>query len=169
MRRIIAFLTLALALLLSVVAAANMVPGARAQDATPGPPESFEIAPGVSVDNVVFAEGQDEPASYRLHFEAGVTYPVEPSPALELVYVEAGTLTMQLDAPVTIGHLAATNVGGETIDAGMEVSVTAGEYFVIAPGTGGEVRNDGEDTAIVSVAGILPTGEATPADATPTG
>jgi len=39
---------------------------ALAQDATPGPPDSFELAPGVTADSAVFVEGQESPSLYRL-------------------------------------------------------------------------------------------------------
>jgi quercetin dioxygenase-like cupin family protein len=140
-----------------------------AQDATPAaPPDSFELAPGVTADSFVFVEGQENPSLYRLSFEPGVSYPVEPGPNLELVYMEAGSLTMQLDAPVTIGQLGDITSAGESIPADTEVTLTAGQYFVLQPGVSGEVRNDGEETATVSVAAIVLQGMATPA-ATPAG
>lgn len=140
-----------------------------AQDATPeAPPESFEIAPGVTADSVVFVEGQEDPPLYRLSFEPGVSYPVQPGPNLELVYMEAGSLTMQLDAPITIGKLGDTTSSGENIPANTEVTLTVGQYFALQPGVSGEVRNDGQETATVSVAGIILEGMATPA-ATPAG
>jgi quercetin dioxygenase-like cupin family protein len=140
-----------------------------AQDATPAaPPESFEIAPGVTAGSVVFVDEQENPSLYRLSFEPGVSYPVEPGPNLELVFMEAGSLTMQLDAPVTLGQLGDTSSAGESIAADTDFTLTAGQYFVLQPGVSGEVRNDGQETATVSIAGIGVQGMATPA-ATPAG
>lgn len=149
-----------------VVLLFSMVAGMSAQDATPPsesmePPESFELAPGVMVDAMVFVSGAESPINYRLHFEPGVTYTVEPSGALELVYVESGELTMTLDGVVTVGELTDARTVGESIEANLEVTVTPGQYFVLQPGVSGEARNDGEETAIVSVAGILPSGMVT--------
>jgi hypothetical protein len=150
-----------------------MVVGISAQDATPpsgemGMPESFEIAPGVVVDNMVFAPGAMEPSSYRLHFEPGVVYQVEPGGALELVYIESGELAMTLDGVVTVGELGDSRTVGDAIEANLEVVVSASQYFVLQPGVSGEIRNDGEEVAIVSVAGILPSGLVTTV-ATPEG
>ncbi len=37
---------------------------AVAQESTPGPPDSFELAPGVIADNMVFVEGQENPSLF---------------------------------------------------------------------------------------------------------
>lgn len=138
-----------------------------AQDATPGPPDSFEIAPGVTADSTVFVEGQQNPSLYRLHFQPGVSYPVQPGPNLEIAYMEAGSLTVRLDGPAIVGEVGATDVAGEAIAAGTEVTLATGQYLVLQPGVTGEVRNAGQETATVSVAGIAPGGTATPEAATP--
>jgi hypothetical protein len=39
---------------------------ALARGPTPGPPDSFEIAPGVTADNAVFVEGEPTPSLYHL-------------------------------------------------------------------------------------------------------
>jgi quercetin dioxygenase-like cupin family protein len=155
MRRIVGLVLVVVAVLFSMVA------GISAQDVTPPsgsmePPESFELAPGVMVDLMVFGPGAESPINYRLHFEPGVTYAVEPSGALELIYVESGELTVTLDGVVVVDELGDARTVGEGIEANLETTITAGQYFVLQPGVGGEVRNDGEETAIVSVAGILP-------------
>lgn len=140
---------------------------ALAQDATPGPPDSFEIAPGVTADSAVFVEGEQNPSLYRLHFQPGVTYAVHPGPNLEIAYMEAGSLIVRLNGPAIVGEVGATDNGGEAIPAETEVTVSAGQYLVLQPGVTGDVRNDGQETATVSVAGIAPGGAATPEIATP--
>lgn len=167
MRRLSVLSTVVALLMVSIVM------GISAQDATPPSgememPQSFEIAPGVVVDNMVFAPGAMEPGSYRLHFEPGVVYQVQSSGALELVYIESGELVMTLDGVVTIGELADNRTVGDAIEANLETVISAGQYFVLQPGVGGEIRNDGEEVAIVSVAGILPSGMVTTV-ATPEG
>lgn len=137
--------------------------GINAQEATPPsasmePPESVEIAPGVVADSMLFIGDQREPINYRLHFEPGVTYTIEPSGALELVYVESGELTITLDGVFTVGELRDPDTVGEAIEANLETTVTAGQFFVLQPGVGGEVRNDGDEVAGLSVAGIIPSG-----------
>jgi quercetin dioxygenase-like cupin family protein len=66
-----------------------------------------------------------------------------------------------LDGVVVVDELTDARTVGEGIEANLETTLTAGQYFVLPPGVGGEVRNDGEETAIVSVAGILPSGMVT--------
>ncbi|MDQ3654961.1 MAG: hypothetical protein M3457_07775 [Chloroflexota bacterium] len=134
---------------------------ATAQDA---PPDSFELAPGVTVDNMVFVEGQENPSLYDLHFAPGVTYPVQASPSLELVYMESGTMTLRLNAPVTVTQMGAKS--GETVAADAEFTLIEGQYFVLSPGVSEKVRNDTEETATASIAGMIPGGTATPAAAT---
>jgi len=151
----------------------SIVVGVGAQEASPpsepmGPPESFELAPGVVADSMVFVEGQENPSLYRLHFDAGVVYDVAPSTSLELVYMKTGSLTATLDGAVTVGRVGETQAQGEAIDANTEFTLETGQFFVLQPGVSGEVRNDGEQTATVSVAGLTPDGAMVP-EATPAG
>ena len=139
-----------------------------AQDSTPAAPDSFEIAPGVVADSFVFVEGREEPVLYRLHFDPGVVYPVEPGVNLELGYAEAGTITMSLDAPVTVAQVDDTASPGEAIPAGTEFTLTVGQYLVLPPGVTGEIRNDGQEVATLSVAAVV-LGEAAIPGATPAG
>jgi quercetin dioxygenase-like cupin family protein len=131
-----------------------------AQEATP--PDSFELQPGVVADNMIFREGQEAPVQYDLHFEAGVVYAIEPSPSLELGYMVEGSLSFTLDADVIVGTSGALDSAGETVPAGTEFTLSPGDYVVLRPGVTGELRNEGTDTATLSVAGIV-TESATPA------
>lgn len=143
---------------------------ASAQEASPPPgepPDSFELAPGVTADDVVFTEGQESPSLYRLHFDPGVSYEVAASPNLEIAYVVEGSLIVRLDGPVIVGAVGAEGTPGEAVSANEEVTVTAGQYIVLQPGVSGEVRNEGEETAVVAVAGVTPGGLPGPATATP--
>jgi hypothetical protein len=150
-----------LASLLSVVVlvVVSMGMSISAQEASPpaapmGPPDSFEIAPGVVADNMVFVEGAEAPVAYRLTFEPGVVYPVEPGPNLELGYMESGNLVMTLDAPVTVRQANDPQGEGEMYDAGSEFTLEAGDFLVLQPGVGGEIRNDSNEPASLSVAGL---------------
>lgn len=170
MRRVPGLMLAVAVLVFGILAAVGLMSGAGAQDASPPaggpPPGGFEIAPGVTADAAVFIEGRQDPSLYRLAFAPGVTYPVHEAPTLELVYAEAGALTMTLSVPVTVGQLGAPEAAGENIAANTEFTFEAGEYFVLPPSTTGEVRNEGEESAVVSVANILAEGGGTPA-ATP--
>ena len=142
----------------------SLAAGVEAQDATPpmGPPESFELAPGVVADSMVFVEGQEAPSLYRLHFDAGVVYAVTPSTSLELAYMEAGSLTAIFDGAVTVGRVGETQTAGQVIDANTEFTLETGQFFVLQPGVGGEVRNTGDQTATLSIAGLTPAGVSMP-------
>jgi len=132
---------------------------AAAQEATP--PAVIDLAPGVTADQVVIFEGRENPSLYRLHFAPGVSYTVSPSDSLELAYIEAGALTISLDAPTMRGTVGDPG-SAELLPANTETTLEAGTYFVLQPATGGTVRNDGQEPAIVAVAGVLPASAATP-------
>ena len=110
MRRTPVLLPVAAVVLLFLVAADRVGPTVDAQEGTP-PAGGFEIAPGVTAEALAFAAGREAPALYRLTFAPGVTYRVEPAPSISLVYGETGTLTLTLDAPITIVRAGATDAG----------------------------------------------------------
>ena len=170
MRRTLGFLFAIAVMVLGLIASVGLISGAGAQDASPpagGPPPGvFEIAPGVTADAAVFAEGRQDPSLYRLTFAPSVTYTIAQSPALELAYVESGALAMTLSVPVTIGQVGSPEAAGESVEANTEFKLEAGQYIVLPPGTTGEVRNDGDEPGVVSIANILPAPVGTPA-ATP--
>lgn len=145
--------------LLVLVSVAGLAFNAGAQDATP--PAGFEIAPGVMAE--VLPTSQDPPSLYRLHFAPGVTYEIMEDPSIGVSFVNTGTLTLRVDVPVTVAQSGATGAAGESFAAGTEFTVTAGDYFVLPPSATGQVRNDGDETVTVSVAGLVPEQIATPA------
>lgn len=160
MRRIVTLFSIAAVLMLSMV-------GISAQDATPPGdemafPDSFELAPGVVADNMLFAEGAMEPSAYRLTFEPGVVYTVAPSANLEVTYMESGSLVMTLDAAVTVTQLGDVESGGEVVAANTAFTAEAGQFLVLQPGVSGEVRNEGDEPAVVSVSGLTPAGDSAP-------
>ena len=170
MRRTLGVMCVVAVMVFGMIAGGSFLSGAGAQEATPpagGPPSGgFEIAPGVMAEALAFVEGREDPSVYRLTFDAGVTYMIQQSPALEVAYVESGALSLTLDVPVTVGQVGASDMGGEAVSAGTEFIIEAGNYLVLPPGTAGEVRNDGEEPASVSVANIVPAPTASP-EATP--
>jgi len=172
MRRRLTGLFLMTLLMVGSIAGA-LVFNASAQEATPpaeeaGFPTSFELAPGVVADSMLFAEGSEAPSSYRLHFDPGVVYAVMPSPSLDLGYMETGSLVMTLDSAVTIGRVGDTEATGDSIPAGTEFVLEEGEFIVLQPGASGEIRNDSDQTATLSVAGLTPADTNSP-EATPAG
>jgi len=159
MRQSIGLVATIALVLFGMVSVGGLVLSAGAQDATP-PISGFEIAPGVTGE--ILPTSEDPPSLYRLHFAPDVTFPFSDDPSLGVVYVEAGTLTLRSNLPVTVAQLGATDAEGENIAAETEFTVTAGDYFVLPPFVAGEVRNDGDETATVSIAGIVPEEMATP-------
>jgi hypothetical protein len=169
MRRLISLLSVV------VLIAISMAWNLSAQEASPpaaplDPPDSFEIAPGVVADNMVFVEGAEAPVSYRLTFEPGVVYDVVPGPTLDLGYMESGSLVMTLDAPVTVKQINDAQGEGEMYSAGTGFTLETGDFLVLQPGVGGEIRNDSDEPASLLVSALTPggTGMATP-EASPAG
>lgn len=166
MRRTSVLLSIVTVVLLGLIAAGRVGSLTVAQEGTP-PAGGFEIAPGVTAEALAFAEGQQAPSLYRLTFGPGVIYQVAPAPEISLAYVETGTLTITLDAPVTITRAGATDAPGEAVAAGTEFRLDVGDYVALPPLVSGEVRNDGQEAASVMVAAIVPASMATPTAATP--
>lgn len=89
----------------------------RGQDATPlAGGLAFEIASGVTAS--ILPTSEDPPFLYRVRFAPGAVYELDVSPAVSLVYVEAGNLVLRLDVPVTVMRAGATDLPGEQIAAG---------------------------------------------------
>jgi len=164
MHRARGFLSAVVVVLLGLAAVGVVRSGAIAQEASPAP--VFEIAPGVTAEALAFIPGQEEPSLYRLKIEPGVSYPFAASPAIELAYVEQGSFALTLSSPVTINSIDTPDAIGVQTDANKEFTIEAGDYITLPPGTSGEVRNDGTETASFTVADIYPAPSGTPA-ATP--
>ena len=124
-----------------------------AQESTsPAETAGVEIAPGVSFDLVPSSE--DPPSLYRLRLAPGATLPFTDDPAISLVYVESGVLSLQLDAPVSD---ARSDTESETEeDADTALPVDPGDYFVLPPLVSGEFRNEGQEPVSIVIAAITP-------------
>jgi len=80
----------------------------RAQQSTPtAGAAGVEIAPGVTFE--LLPSSQDPPTLYRLRLAPGVSLPFVDDPAISLVYVESGALSLRLDAAVSEARPDATN------------------------------------------------------------
>ena len=144
---------------LLVAAGAAGIRSGFAQEGSP--PAELEIAPGVVAYDAVFAEGEEAPVAYKLRIDPGITYDFAPAPTLDLAYVEAGKVTLRLDTATTVQRAGEE---GEPVPAGTEVAVEQGDYMVVAPLTTGQIRNDGDEPAVFSIASIRVAGvAATPA------
>ena len=124
----------------------------RAQESTPAAETTgVEIAPGVTFD--LLPSSEDPPSLYRLRFAPGASLAFVDDPAISLVYVESGALSLELDAAVSDARPEASNED-EAADSALELS--QGDYFVLPPLVAGEIRNEGQEPAAIVIAAITP-------------
>jgi hypothetical protein len=125
----------------------------RAQESTPvAETIGVEIAPGVTFD--LMPASEDPPSLYRLRFAPGATLSFVDDPAISLVYVESGALSLALDAAVSDARPEAASEDEE--DAGSALELSQGDYFVLPPLVAGEIRNEGQEPAAIVIAAITP-------------
>ena len=159
----------AVAALGCLAAAAGLAGGTVAQGGTPVPGTADGTA-GVEAEELTDARVADlpsAPAAFRLiryRLEPGAALVAEASePSLALVYVERGTLTARVDAPVTVGRGPRLGTPVAEVAAGVEFQLGPGDSFAFPPSTAGEIRNDGGRAALFLAAVI----ESEQAGATP--
>ena len=125
----------------------------RAQQSTPtAGATGVEIAPGVTFE--LLPSSEDPPTLYRLRLAPGISLPFVDDPAISLVYVESGALSLALRAAVSDARPDATSEGEE--DAGQAVVLSQGDYFVLPPLVAGELRNKGQEPVSIVIAAITP-------------
>jgi len=181
MRRFRLLLSIAAVALLGFLAL-HAQPVAIAQEATP----ANEMIEGGTADLVTLATGVDwaSPGDLfvvRIGLDPGGRNRIENSdPSAGILLVESGTLTLQVDRPVTVtrgaglGAAMATaeasgNFGDlmESVNGGEAVTLAAGDAAYISANSAGEFRNDGQERA-VALAFIISPAAAMPGEATPT-
>jgi hypothetical protein len=124
----------------------------RAQESTPvAEATGVEVAPGVTFE--LMPASEDPPSLYRLRFAPGATLAFVDDPAISLVYVESGALSLQLDAAVSDARPEASS-GEEEADTAL--ALIQGDYFVLPPLVAGEIRNEGQDPMAIVIAAITP-------------
>jgi len=172
------------AIMLLGLLALHAQPVAIAQEATPAADEM--MPEGFTFEPLTFAFGVDMTSPFdllvaRLTLAPGTALPGEENdPSVGIVVVESGTLTVQVDGPVTVTRgaglgeaLASAEQSGdfgnltEPVAAGEAVTLEAGDAAYLPANAGGELRNDGEEQVVMLGFLILPSedmmGEATPA------
>jgi quercetin dioxygenase-like cupin family protein len=181
MRRFRLLLSIAAVALLGILAL-HAQPMAIAQEATP----ANEMIVRGTADLVTLATGVDwaSPGDLfvvRIGLDPGGRNRIENSdPSAGILLVESGTLTLQVDRPVTVtrgaglGAAMATaeasgNFGDlmESVNGGEAVTLAAGDAAYISANSAGEFRNDGQERA-VALAFIISPAAAMPGEATPT-
>ncbi len=175
MRRLIICLSLAFVVLLGLVATMERSSNAQDAFATPGPDE-FLLAPGQIGRELTSGRFENPPAGplhlglLRVTSEPGSVStgggPDDPTGAL--VLVESGEVTVRLEEPARITR----TTGPEEAPANTDFILGPGESFIWEPFVVGEVRTDGQETAVTFAAFLAPTDwvfeESTPMSASPT-
>ncbi len=150
-RGVIVVLTAGLMMIMFGMLSVATITGAQ-ESTPPAETTEIEIAPGVAFGLVPPSE--DPPALYRLRLAVGATLAFADDPAISLVYVESGTLALQLNTPVSDARPDET--AADTDAADTPVTVQQGDYFVLPPLVAGEIRNEGRDSASIVIAAITP-------------
>ena len=119
-----------------------------------------------SVEALAFASAGELPPSpgaiglLRLTFPVGAVLPLEPGdPSLALVYIETGTLSVRIEALVTVSRAPKAGTADPTqeeIPAGTEFAAGPGDSFVSPAVIAGEARNDGPEPVVVLAAIVEP-------------
>ena len=124
----------------------------HAQASTPeAETTGVEVAPGVTFE--LMPASEDPPSLYRLRFAPGATLAFVDDPAISLVFVESGALSLELEAAVSDARPEASS-GDEA--ANTAVDLGQGDYFVLPPLVAGEIRNAGQDPMSIVIAAITP-------------
>jgi hypothetical protein len=125
----------------------------RAQESTPAAEVlGVEVAPGVTFD--LLPSSEDPPSLYRLRFAPGATLAFVDDPAISLVYVESGALSLALRAAVSDARPDASS--GDEADTDSALELSQGDYFVLPPLVAGEIRNESQEPAAIVIAAITP-------------
>ena len=166
MRRLSVLLSLAAVLLVGLALGARLGPGAAGQEEEEEE-EEFEVPEGVTFEVLGYGVAEELPAApadlflFRTVLEPGAAFPFgEDEPGVALAHVEEGVLTVAIEGPMTVLRAAGAGTPfpteAETFAAGEEFEMGAGDSAVFPPFVAGEIRNDGEEPAVVLVAEVAP-------------
>ena len=178
MRRVLILASLVAVMALSLVVVGRTGVITLAQEGTPGTegtPAEEGVFAGARLTFLGIGTAEQLPAApvdfgfARITLEPGASFPVDASdPSVALGLVEAGTFTLRVEAPIQITRaatIAAFSTPGvdpsavptpEAIPAGTEFTMTVGDSAVFPPSVDGEVRNDGQETAVLLLASLEP-------------
>ena len=154
MRRVMVFVSVLAVVLLGGFAVGGLCVAIAAQP----PTEELE---GVTFEPLGFGTAEELPAApaflqlFRVTLDPGASIPAEAGdPIVVLLYVESGSLTIQIEAPLQVTRAAtieafATPGAVEEVAAGTEVTLEAGDSVVLGELAGaGELRNDGDEPVV---------------------
>jgi quercetin dioxygenase-like cupin family protein len=140
-----------------------------AQSATP----AAALPPGVTVQPLAIGFGvlpaQTDFELFRWTLAPGTVFPGSPvNPAVALLYVESGTLTVQFTTPLSIERGSALAVlatpdvampGPEQVAADTAATLSAGDSVVAPLHAHGELRNEGSEPVVFLTALVTPRGQ----------
>ena len=167
MRRPSALLSLLAVLLVGLALGARFGAGALAQEGTPPPEEEeFDLPEGVTFEFVGFGAAAELPSPaelglFRFRLEPGAVFDFDDAdPGVALAVVEDGEITVAVEAEMSVlrapGAGTPFPVEQETFAAGEEFEMAAGDSAVFPALTAGELRNDGDEEAVVLVSEVFP-------------
>jgi quercetin dioxygenase-like cupin family protein len=156
---------LLITLVIAIVASQGMSPGTQAQDATPpseqqaGAPEGVTFSTLASGTIEILSPGTANHVLGRVRFAPGATLPFDPTdPSVDLVFVSSGTLTFHVEAPMAVARApragAPAPTKPEEIAANTEFTLRDGDSALFPPNASREVRNDGDEDAMVWVVNV---------------
>jgi quercetin dioxygenase-like cupin family protein len=183
MRRLSVLLSVVVIMFLAGVAF-SLQPVAIAQEATPAAEEM--MPDGIAFEPLSVAFGADMTSPFhllvaRFTLAPGAMLPSdERDPSVGIVIVESGTLTVEVDGPVTVTRgiglgaaFAAAEESGDfttltqPVAEGEAVTLEAGDAAYLPGNVAGALRNDGEEPVVMLGFLVLPSeamaGEVTPA------
>lgn len=137
-----------------------------AQEATPAAEEGGMME-GIAFEGLGFGVAASLPEApaelqlFRIYLEPGAALPLDPAdPSTGLGYIEAGTVTVNVSAPITVMRAAGAGTPfpeeTEEIAADTDFTMSVGDSVVIPGGTEGEIRNDGSEQVSILVANVAP-------------
>jgi hypothetical protein len=146
------------------VASGKSLQPAQAQEATPVTEVTLE---GATIEAGAFGPVPGFPPQpaeigvLRLRFEPGgrLLVPAD-DPGMAIYLLDSGTMTIRFSAPVVVVRGEAQ--AQEQIPANTPFALEAGDAFVAPSPSGGELRNDGAEDAILLIAVTAPVETATP-------
>jgi hypothetical protein len=162
MRRVMVFVSVLAVVLLGGFAVGGLSVAIAAQP----PTEELE---GVTFEPLGFGTAEELPAApaflqiFRVTLDPGASIPAEAGdPIVVLLYVESGSLTIQIEAPLQVTRATTieafatpgaveegADLGPEEVAAGTEVTLEAGDSVVLGALAGaGELRNDGDEPVV---------------------
>ena len=135
-----------------------------AQDSTP-PAGQVEVGEGVAVEFLGLGETETLPPSpayiqlFRIIIKPGGSFAIPEYPSTALASVESGTVTLSVDASITVLHVPEDGQldpdDQKVFPANEAFTLEEGDSALFPPNVEGEARNDGEEDTSILVANIF--------------